>query len=48
MGEIINKEFEKFQDELKIRDKKIKYITKFELSDFDEIMNELKKKEIIL
>lgn len=49
MGEMINKEFEKFQKELKKREKKIKYITSFESSDkLDDVINELKNKEITL
>lgn len=49
MGERINKEFEKFQEELKNREKKLKLITTFEpLDKLDDAINELKNKEVIL
>lgn len=49
MGDIINKEFDKFQEELKKSELKLKYITKFPKYDkLDDIIEELKKKEIEL
>lgn len=49
MGEQINKEFEKFQKELKIRNKKMKYVTTFEpLQKLDNVIDDLKNKDVEL
>ena len=49
MEEEINKEFEEFQKQLSIHNKKLKPIAKFEPDGkIDEILDELKQKEIIL
>jgi len=49
MGEKINKEFEEYQEDLKIREKKLKLLVSFNQDEsIDEVLNELKEKEIIL
>ena len=49
MGDKINKEFEKYQEDLKIRNKKLKLIVKFEADEnLEEEMKKLKDKEITL
>lgn len=49
MNEEINKQFEDFQKELEIREKKLKDIVKFEPDDrLDMIIDELKNKTDIL
>lgn len=49
MSDIINKEFENFQKELEIRNKKLKGIVRFKPDDkIDELIKELKEKTIIL
>ena len=49
MGEKINKEFEKFQEELKIKETRLKFPTKFTLSsNIDDMIEELKNKKITL
>ena len=49
MGEKINKEFEKFQEELKIKETGLKFPTKFTLSsNIDDMIEELKNKKITL
>lgn len=49
MNDLINKEFDMFQKELSKRDKKLKFISSFNTSsNIDEVINDLKYKEIIL
>ena len=49
MEELINKEFDDFQKQLDIRDKKLKTIIKFETSkEMEDMVDSLKEKEIIL
>lgn len=49
MGEKINKEFEEFQKQLEIRNKKLKGLVKFEPDKkLDDIMKELKDKKVTL
>lgn len=49
MGEKINKEFEEYQNDLKIREKKLKTIVIFEPNDeIEKALDELKKKQITL
>lgn len=49
MGDKINKEFEKYQEELEIRKKNLKLPSHFELDEnLDEILKEVKEKEITL
>ena len=48
MGDAINKEYDKFQKELKERDKKIKIMMKFKADpDIDIALDELNNKEFI-
>lgn len=48
MGDLINREFEKFQNELKKRDRKLKDIVRFETdTDIDAAIEELKNKELL-
>lgn len=47
MGETINKEYDEFKKYLDKKDKKLKLLVKFELSDnIDKILEELNNKEI--
>lgn len=49
MGESINKEFEKYQQDLKTRNKKLKIPVHFDPDDkLDGVLEELKDKEITL
>lgn len=49
MGDKINKEFEKYQQELETREKKLKLLVKFNPDEkIDELIDELKQKEIVL
>lgn len=49
MGEKINKEFEEYQKDLKIREKKLKTIVHFEPDEeVDKVLDELKDKHITL
>lgn len=49
MGERINKEFDRFQEELRQREKKLKYIMTFESdSKIDKELEELKEKKLSL
>lgn len=49
MSEEINKQFEEYQKQLKIREKKLKPLVAFETDeDIYKILEELKKKEILL
>jgi len=49
MGEKINKEFEEYQKDLKIRDKKLKDVVYFEPDEeVEKLLNEIKDKEITL
>lgn len=49
MGEEIYKEFEEFQKQLEIRNKKLKPFVKFENDEkIDDILDELKDKEVVL
>jgi len=49
MGDEINKEFEEFQQDLKLRNKKLKLISKFELDEnLEDELKELKNKKITL
>ena len=49
MGEKINQEFEKYQEDLKTREKKLKTIVYFEPDEeVEKALEELRKKEIIL
>lgn len=49
MGDKINKEFEKYQQELETREKKLKLLVKFNPDEkIDEVIDELKQKEITL
>ncbi len=49
MGEKINKEFEEYQKDLKIREKKLKTIVHFEPDEeVDKVLDELKDKQITL
>lgn len=48
MGEKINKEFEKFQKELSIKEAKLKYPIKFEVpNELNTIIDELNNKKIL-
>lgn len=47
MGENINKEFEEYQKQLKIRNKKLKNIVHFDTDNtIDELLKEVKSKTI--
>lgn len=49
MGEMINKEFEEYQEDLKTREKKLKTIVHFEPNEeIEKALNELKDKQITL
>lgn len=49
MGEKINKEFEEYQEDLKIREKKLKTIVHFEPDEeVEQLLKELKDKQITL
>ena len=49
MGEKINKEFEKYQEDLKTREKKLKILVHFDPDEeVEKILDELKKKQITL
>lgn len=49
MGEIINKQFEEYQDVLKKKEKKLKPIFNFDRDErIDELMNDLNQKNVIL
>jgi len=49
MGDKINKEFEEYQKELEIRNKKLKTIIHFESDEkIDDVLNELKDKKMTL
>lgn len=49
MGEQINKEFEEYQKDLKIREKKLKTIVHFEPDEeVEKVLDELKDKKITL
>jgi hypothetical protein len=49
MGETINKEFEKYQQDLETRNKKLKVPVSFEPDGkLDDILDELKDKKITL
>ena len=49
MGEKINKEFEEYQKDLKIREKKLKMLVNFTPDEnIDKILDELKDKTITL
>lgn len=49
MGEKISKEFEEYQEDLKIREKKLKTIVHFEPDEeVEQLLKELKDKQITL
>ena len=49
MGEKINKEFEEYQKDLEVRNKKLKTIVRFEPDEeIEELLKELKDKELTL
>lgn len=50
MGDKINKEFEKYQEDLKTRNKKLKLVVNFEPQEekLDEAIKDLKEKKITL
>ena len=49
MGDKINKEFEKFQKDLEIRNKKLKLLVEFEPDkNLDDVLKELNDKKITL
>lgn len=49
MGEKINKEFEKYQEDLETREKKLKTIVHFEPDEeIEKSLEDLKSKQIIL
>ena len=49
MGDKINKEFEKYQEDLETRNKKLKLLPKFEPDEeVDKILSEIKDKQITL
>lgn len=49
MGDKINKEFEKYQQDLELRNKKLKLLMSFDIDeDIDELLKELKEKQITI
>lgn len=48
MGDEINKKFEEFQEELKIKEKRLKKKVKFETDEeLEKAIEELKNKEVV-